>query len=209
MKRKIIYHAGPTNSGKTYSALLGFQKSESGVYCGPLKLLANEVYIKTNQAETACDLVTGEERKFANETGQPANHVACTVEMCNLEREYEVAVIDEIQMIKDGQRGWAWTRAFLGVRAKEIHVCGDMSAVGLITELTMITGDEIEVRNYQRLTPLTVEDHELGTFDKLLPGDCIVCFNKNDIYQTVSLLEKKGHEVAVVYGSMPPGVKLI
>jgi len=25
-----------------------------------------------------------------------------------------VAVIDEIQMIRDPQRGWAWTRAFLG-----------------------------------------------------------------------------------------------
>ena len=26
----------------------------------------------------------------------------------------EVAVIDEIQMIRDQQRGWAWTRALLG-----------------------------------------------------------------------------------------------
>jgi len=27
----------------------------------------------------------------------------------------EVAVIDEIQMIRDAQRGWAWTRALLGL----------------------------------------------------------------------------------------------
>lgn len=27
----------------------------------------------------------------------------------------EVAVIDEIQMIKDPSRGWAWTRALLGL----------------------------------------------------------------------------------------------
>ncbi len=26
----------------------------------------------------------------------------------------EVAVIDEIQMLRDPSRGWAWTRAFLG-----------------------------------------------------------------------------------------------
>ena len=26
----------------------------------------------------------------------------------------EVAVIDEIQMMRDNQRGWAWTRALLG-----------------------------------------------------------------------------------------------
>jgi ATP-dependent RNA helicase SUPV3L1/SUV3 len=43
IKRKIIYHAGPTNSGKTYSALKSFTTSASGIYCGPLKLLANEV----------------------------------------------------------------------------------------------------------------------------------------------------------------------
>jgi ATP-dependent RNA helicase SUPV3L1/SUV3 len=39
-----------------------------------------------------------------------------------------VAVIDEIQMMKDYQRGWAWTRALLGVPAEEIHVCGEVNA---------------------------------------------------------------------------------
>ena len=36
-------------------------------------------------------------------------------------------MIDEIQMVKDYQRGWAWTRALLGVAAKEVHVCGEVS----------------------------------------------------------------------------------
>lgn len=116
IKRKIIYHAGPTNSGKTYAALQSFITSPSGIYCGPLKLLANEVFIKANSAQIMCDLLTGEERKFANSNNKPAEHIACTVEMANLEKLYEVAVIDEIQMIKDVQRGWAWTRAFLGIK---------------------------------------------------------------------------------------------
>ncbi|CAF4629709.1 unnamed protein product, partial [Rotaria magnacalcarata] len=30
--------------------------------------------------------------------------------MTNLNTVYDVAVIDEIQMIRDPQRGWAWTR---------------------------------------------------------------------------------------------------
>jgi ATP-dependent RNA helicase SUPV3L1/SUV3 len=37
----------------------------------------------------------------------------------------EVAIIDEIQQLKDPGRGWAWTRAFLGLIADEIHVCGE------------------------------------------------------------------------------------
>ena len=50
VKRKIIYHAGPTNSGKTHSALERFQAAKSGVYCGPLRLLATEVFRRTNDA---------------------------------------------------------------------------------------------------------------------------------------------------------------
>ena len=34
-----------------------------------------------------------------NEEGEPGSHVACTVEMSNLAQPYEVAVIDEIQVI--------------------------------------------------------------------------------------------------------------
>ena len=48
MKRKIIFHAGPTNSGKTHQALQRFQNAKSGIYCGPLRLLASEVYQRTN-----------------------------------------------------------------------------------------------------------------------------------------------------------------
>lgn len=48
--RKIIFHAGPTNSGKTYHALERFINARSGVYCGPLKLLVVEVFQKCNQS---------------------------------------------------------------------------------------------------------------------------------------------------------------
>ncbi len=43
MSRKIVFHGGPTNSGKTYHALERFLGAKSGIYCGPLKLLAVEV----------------------------------------------------------------------------------------------------------------------------------------------------------------------
>ena len=50
MKRRIIYHAGPTNSGKTHTALERFSAADTGVYCGPLRLLATEVFRRTNDA---------------------------------------------------------------------------------------------------------------------------------------------------------------
>ena len=50
IKRKIIFHAGPTNSGKTHSAIERFRAADTGVYCGPLRLLATEVFRRTNDA---------------------------------------------------------------------------------------------------------------------------------------------------------------
>lgn len=51
---------------------------------------------------------------------------AATVEMASLVDYYDIIVIDEIQMLGDPERGFAWTRALLGSRCKEIHVCGGM-----------------------------------------------------------------------------------
>ncbi len=46
---QIIFHAGPTNSGKTHHALLRMRDAKSGVYCGPLRMLAVEVHQKMNE----------------------------------------------------------------------------------------------------------------------------------------------------------------
>uniref|UniRef100_A0A8C8AFK9 ATP-dependent RNA helicase SUPV3L1, mitochondrial n=1 Tax=Otus sunia TaxID=257818 RepID=A0A8C8AFK9_9STRI len=207
IQRKIIFHAGPTNSGKTYHAIQRFLSAKSGIYCGPLKLLAHEIFQKSND-NVPCDLVTGEERVYANEDARQAPHIACTIEMCSTNTPYEVAVIDEIQMIRDPSRGWAWTRALLGLCAEEIHICGEAAAIDLVTELMYTTGEEVEVRNYKRLTPLTVLDYALESLDNLRPGDCIVCFSKNDIYSISRQIEARGLECAVIYGSLPPGTKL-
>ena len=56
MKRKIIFHGGPTNSGKTYHALKRLEKSNNGLYCGPLRLLALEIYDKLNKNGIVCNL---------------------------------------------------------------------------------------------------------------------------------------------------------
>ncbi|XP_072196180.1 ATP-dependent RNA helicase SUPV3L1, mitochondrial isoform X3 [Excalfactoria chinensis] len=164
--------------------------------------------MRSSKRNVPCDLVTGEERVYATEDARQASHIACTIEMCNTNTPYEVAVIDEIQMIRDPARGWAWTRALLGLCAEEIHVCGESAAIDLVTELMYTTGEEVEVRNYERLTPLTVLDYALESLDNLQPGDCIVCFSKNDIYSISRQIEARGLECAVIYGSLPPGTKL-
>lgn len=100
-----------------------------------------------------------------------------------------MAVIDEIQLIKDPLRGWAWTRAFLGLDADEIHVCGEAGTKDLLEQLCLTTGEIVEYNHYTRLTALKIEDTALESFEKLQPGDCIVCFNKSDIYTAARDIE--------------------
>ncbi|XP_017488931.1 PREDICTED: ATP-dependent RNA helicase SUPV3L1, mitochondrial-like [Rhagoletis zephyria] len=229
LTRRFVFHCGPTNSGKTHQALERFISAKSAIYCGPLKMLAVEVYQKANAAGVPCDLITGEERRYASVsnigatgtssssnpiststiTPTASSHVACTVEMSSVNQRYEVAVIDEIQMVRDAERGWAWTRALLGIAADEVHLCGEKAALSLVVELLATTGETVEVHEYNRLTKLTVEEAALETLEAVRPGDCIVCFSKRDIYAVSLRLERMGFNVATIYGTLPPATKLL
>jgi ATP-dependent RNA helicase SUPV3L1/SUV3 len=200
--RTVHLHVGPTNSGKTYQALKRLEEADSGIYLGPLRLLAHEVYTRLNAKGKPCALVTGEEQRL------PEGDVkmwSCTVEMAPLNTRMEVAVIDEIQMINHPDRGWAWTQAFLGLQAKEIHLCGEARAVPLIRELCALIGDKVHVHEYERLTPLKVASKSLGSLSKLEKGDCVVSFSVIGIHALRKAIEKKtGRKCAIVYGSLPP-----
>ncbi|KAL5167861.1 DExH-box ATP-dependent RNA helicase DExH16, mitochondrial [Glycine soja] len=204
--RRIILHVGPTNSGKTHHALKQLESSASGVYCGPLRLLAWEIAKRLNKAQVPCDLITGQERDEVD----GANHKAVTVEMVDVSADYQCAVIDEIQaskifMIGCITRGYSFTRALLGIAADELHLCGDPAAVPLIQEIMKITGDEIEVQFYERLSPLVPLKVPLGSFSNVRNGDCIVTFSRQEIYKLKKRIEKEGkHLCSVVYGSLPP-----
>lgn len=110
--------------------------------------------------------------------------------------------------MRDLNRGWAWTRALLGIPADEIHLCGEAAAIELVKAICISTGENVEVRKYKRLTQLELENEALNSLNNVRKGDCIVCFNKNDIFTVSRSLESKGIEVAVIYGSLPPGTKL-
>ena len=149
------------------------------MYCGPLRLLAMEVAERLNADGVRCSMATGQEVVAV----PGAQHVSCTVEMASLANHVDVAVIDEIQMIGDEQRGFAWTRALLGVPANEIHVCGDPGAVGLVRALAAECGDAFELAQYERMTPLDVDGGGLPrAYADVQPGDCVVAFSRRDLH---------------------------
>ena len=76
-KRKIIFHGGPTNSGKTYSALQRLKEAKQGLYLGPLRLLAAEIYETLTADAVYTNLYTGQERRDV----PFSTHASATVEM--------------------------------------------------------------------------------------------------------------------------------
>jgi ATP-dependent RNA helicase SUPV3L1/SUV3 len=203
-QRKIHLHVGPTNSGKTYNALKKLEESGNGFYAGPLRLLAHEVYSRFRAKGIACNLMTGDDVRL--DEGGYAKLTSSTVEMVDISRPVDVAVIDEIQMLAQEDRGWAWTRALLGAIAKEVHLCGETRVVPLIRELAASMGDELVIHQYERLNPLKAMSKSLrGNLKNLRKGDCVVSFSVLGIHAMKKQIEiDTGRRVAIIYGSLPP-----
>ncbi len=200
--RKIIYHLGPTNSGKTYHAIEALVKARKGCYLAPLRLLAAELYDTMNSKGVATTLLTGEEVIEI----EGATHYSSTIEMAKLSEEFSCAVIDEIQMITDKQRGWAWTRALVNLHAYEVHVCGDGSVLDLVKQIVDLCGDELEIKNYERMTQLEVEDRPI-TLTQLQKSDALIVFSRRNALRYKYDLEQIGFKVSIIYGMLSPEVR--
>ncbi|UKJ88491.2 ATP-dependent RNA helicase [Theileria orientalis] len=217
VRRNVYLHIGPPNSGKTHEAISRLSKAKNGIYCSPLRLLAWEMYSRLNGSNVPCALLTGQEEVDNNE------HISCTVEMVPYERKYEVAVLDEMQMVGDTTRGYAWTKAFWGLKTHELHICGSNSCLTLAKKLADIRGDVLELYKHTRLGKLKVLDN-IVKLESLEPGDCVVCFSRNEAFTLRDQIESTSYEwdaigttignaprkngdkaiTSIVYGSLPP-----
>ena len=201
LKRRLILHVGPPNSGKTHAALQALCAAESGVFCAPLRLLAWEVASRVDAAGVPCSLLTGQERRLV----PGGRHLACTTEMADVTQPVKVAVIDEIQLLGDASRGWAFTRALLGVPAEELHLCGDSAATALVCRLARDAGEEVEVREYSRLQPLRVLRKSVEDLTDVRKGDALVAFSRRAVHALrASVEELTPHRCCILYGGLPP-----
>ncbi|KAK6929930.1 Helicase, C-terminal, partial [Dillenia turbinata] len=150
--------------------------SSSGIYCGPLRLLAWEVSKRMNRTKVSCILITGQEQEEVND----AKHKAVTVEMADVTSDYECA------MIGCQTRGFSFTRALLRLSADELHLwrCCCCSS---------------NPRNTQSSRA------PLELYSNIRKGDCIVAFSRQKVYKLKKQIESGGkHLCSVVYGSLPP-----
>ncbi|WP_434169531.1 helicase-related protein [Peribacillus frigoritolerans] len=196
-KVRYVLHIGETNTGKTHKALEKMKEAESGLYLAPLRLLALEVFDKLNADGVPCSLKTGEEEKAV----AGAKHVSSTVEMFHEKDYHEVIVIDEAQMIADKDRGFSWFRAITQANAKEVHIIGSNNIKKML--LNLLNEADLELHEYRREIPLEVEQREFG-LKYTKKGDALICFSRRQVLETASRLKESGHNVSMIYGSMPP-----
>lgn len=203
MERRFILHVGPTNCGKTYHALERLKEAEDGIYLGPLRLLALEVYEKIKEAAIPCTMLTGEECI----TEENSRVISSTIEMLDLDRHYDIAVIDEAQMIASTDRGHSWTRAILGIQAAEIHICMSPAALPVVTHLITLGNGTYEVHRYERKTALVCEEKPFSFPEDVREGDALILFTKRAVLDIAGRLEKEGIRASVIYGSLPPEIR--
>ena len=201
LKRKLVFHVGPTNSGKTYAAMKRLEAADTGYYLAPLRLLALEGYERLLKEGIPATLVTGEEQIVDEE----AAHISSTIEMANFQIDVDVCVIDEVQMIADPDRGWAWANAIIGIPAKEVIMTGSEDALDAVKELAEWLDEPLQIVRFERKAPLLLLDRPTS-LKKLQPSTAIVAFSRKDVLALKEQLSSR-YDVSVVYGNLSPEVR--
>ncbi|GJE46550.1 helicase-related protein [Methylobacterium soli] len=202
LNRRIVFHMGPTNSGKTYAALAALTAAATGTYLAPLRLLALENYETLLERGLQAGMVTGEEVLSVDRP----THTSRTIETADLMRPVDVAVIDEIQMLSDPDRGWAWTNALFGIPAKTVIVCGSDDALSALRRAAEAANESLEVVTFERKTPLVLLDEPVP-LEMVEPGDAVVAFSRRAVHENREVLVARGHSVATIYGALSPEVR--
>lgn len=201
LERRLELFVGPTNSGKTYHALNALAEGESGVYLAPLRLLALEGQEELEKRGRPTSFLTGEERDLR----EGASFWSSTIEMLDTTRFVDTAVVDEVQLLADADRGWAWSAAIIGAPAARVVMTGSPDCVPLVENIARYLGEPLTIRHLERFNPLEALDAP-SDLDHIEPGTAVICFSRRDVLGLKQHLEQK-HRVSVIYGNLSPQVR--
>ncbi len=197
MSMRVSAILGPTNTGKTHTAVERMLGYRSGMIGLPLRLLAREVYdrVVSRVGPTRVALVTGEEKIVP---AQPQYWIA-TVEAMPIGTPVDFLAVDEIQLAADRQRGHVFTARLLHARGmKETVFLGSDSIASLLKRLL----PDVVIERRSRFSTLRhVPPEQL----KRLPRrSAVVAFSAEEVYALAEILRRKRGGAAVVLGALSP-----
>lgn len=197
----VVFHLGPTNSGKTYESLQALAAAGSGVYAAPLRQLAHEAYAKLSAQLPAgtVGLSTGEE-----EIDPQAPIVCCTVEKAP--SRGDLLVLDESHWVADPDRGHHWARLLLTGEYREMHLISAAEALLLLRPL-VADAEQVVVVNHKRLSRLDVL-HAPVKPAQVREQTLVVAFSRKTVYAVAAQLDPhRPGKVGVLYGALPPATR--
>jgi ATP-dependent RNA helicase SUPV3L1/SUV3 len=127
--------------------------------------------------------------------------------MLDTKTKVEVAVIDEIQMLADRDRGAAWTAAVCGAPASVVYLVGAPEARRAIEALAERLECPLEVHVLKRKAPLSMEPGAVRKIRNLRRGDAVIAFSRRDVLMWRDMITETGLSVATVYGNLSPEVR--
>jgi ATP-dependent RNA helicase SUPV3L1/SUV3 len=201
LHRELVFYAGPTNSGKTWRALNDLVASGSGAYLAPLRLLALEGQEEIEKRGAVSSFLTGEERDIR----EGAPFIASTIEMMDPRRVVDTVVIDEVQLLTDRDRGWAWCQALVGAPARRVIMTGSPDAIPLVQAMADYLEEPLTVHLLERHTPIEALPQPMSLAE-IEPGTAVIAFTRRDVLAIKADLEAK-FRVAVIYGNLTPEVR--
>ncbi len=188
---------GPTNTGKTHSAIQRMLAHRTGMMGLPLRLLAREVYerVVALRGPEVVALCTGEER--IEPPG--ARYWICTTEAMPVERPVAFLAVDEIQLCAHPERGHIFTERLLHARgAAETWFLGSEAMAPRIEEL-------LPTARIQRRPRLSTLRHEgPHPLSRLPPRTAVVAFGAARVYELAERLRRRRGGAAVVLGALSP-----
>jgi len=188
---------GPTNTGKTHTAIERMLAHRTGVIGLPLRLLAREVYdrIVALRGPSVVALVTGEERIVP----ERAQYWVCTVEAMPTGMGCDFLAVDEIQLCSDPERGHVFTDRLLHARGQhETLFLGSDTMRGAIHAQV----PNVVFHRQERFSDLTYTGSK--KISRMPSRSAIVAFSVENVYAIAELLRRTKGGAAVVMGALSP-----
>ena len=79
----------------------------------------------------------------------------------------------------------------------------------IVQRICTITGNDMSILRYERLSPLSVGEHALGDYRNIQKGDCVIGFSRSVLYDIKAKIEKANRHLkcCIIYGGLPPATR--